>query len=673
MIHPDGIEVYLKPAGEDNEGRKYAEFPVSLDGSLNATDSDRVQRSTILASDEDIAVVVRCDSKFEMYTASALLVQIQDDCATPAGLDFHRRRVVQRSRVYEQRTFDTEHAYTMPYGKGACEAFPLHMGRHSAAANGGFDDEVYGPIMHKTVRPGSIIVAVCRGKARWNDKEANGTNASTSPYGSGNPALRRELKYGTTKPISSKNGQWYHFEFRYRSEACVRKAASMLVGAEKASIEIKDLAFVDDAKYARSKESDNKEREKLTAAWLKKQAAVAEVSISPYNSCRGQAAHGDAIIQPTLAASGQKRLPRKRQPPTFCDCPVRHRNQARRPVAPRAPKVSDTTPGAPRPPNSRLLSVASDGDESANADALELAGKPLAITPGLSPPKVCLTCKGTKIARNKRPAYLRQWYDTGDIPAKLAGDEDDDEPAVEAKMRAAAGNAAETETAANDIPAPSFQQVVCVEGAADHAAATGNAGTNAPTPSSQPVMPIEAAADHAVQAEKVSTNAPPPPPPVTPPEVAPQIVLTPRGDRDHAVAATTADATLTAGVGDMVELATAAHAEQASCRKGATSAELGSAKTSQPRIDIDLTTDDDDVVVMKMEQVSSTSALLGSRVDVGDDEDDLRDQLREVRLHKRKLELEEKEMKIEVKLRVFQRKKAASLPVKPEEAIKIED
>jgi len=85
MLHPDGMEVYLKPAGEDNEGRKFAEFPAHDNNTTTAAEGDHERRCTVLASNNNLTVVVRCQAPFTMYHASALLVQVDQRPPLPSG------------------------------------------------------------------------------------------------------------------------------------------------------------------------------------------------------------------------------------------------------------------------------------------------------------------------------------------------------------------------------------------------------------------------------------------------------------------------------------------------------------------------------------------------------------------------------------------------------------
>lgn len=102
MIHPDGIEVYLKPAGEQGDTLKYAELPVPSDDSSCATDDRFHMRTIVLAHDEDFQVVLRCQPSFEMHAASALFVRVDDGLRPPNDTSRVSINVIQRGFEDEQ-------------------------------------------------------------------------------------------------------------------------------------------------------------------------------------------------------------------------------------------------------------------------------------------------------------------------------------------------------------------------------------------------------------------------------------------------------------------------------------------------------------------------------------------------------------------------------------------
>lgn len=101
MIHPDGIEVYLKPVSPDSDNLKFAEFPLK-DVLVNGRpDSDRNMRCAILARTGEYQLVVRCLTNFNMYSATAL-THIPYGFHVPPGHQLHAKKTIQRSKVYEQ-------------------------------------------------------------------------------------------------------------------------------------------------------------------------------------------------------------------------------------------------------------------------------------------------------------------------------------------------------------------------------------------------------------------------------------------------------------------------------------------------------------------------------------------------------------------------------------------
>ena len=101
MIHPDGIEVYLKPAGKAKEGLRYAEFPVHKEDNSLVADDDHTMQTMIMSSKENFEVVVCCEPGFKMTGASALIIDSYDGYRPAAGETVFCRRVIQRSFAHE--------------------------------------------------------------------------------------------------------------------------------------------------------------------------------------------------------------------------------------------------------------------------------------------------------------------------------------------------------------------------------------------------------------------------------------------------------------------------------------------------------------------------------------------------------------------------------------------
>ena len=102
MIHPDGLEVYLKPTGDKNEGFRHSEFPIQIANGTSVTDNSHIMRTMILAKNEDFVVVLRCTSSFRMTGASVLRVAIYDGYTACADETMLPVKVVQRSLAHGQ-------------------------------------------------------------------------------------------------------------------------------------------------------------------------------------------------------------------------------------------------------------------------------------------------------------------------------------------------------------------------------------------------------------------------------------------------------------------------------------------------------------------------------------------------------------------------------------------
>lgn len=101
MFHDDGIEVYLKPAGDENDRVKLAEFPLPKSQVIEGDERNR--RCAILAQHGKFRIIVRLSPEFKMYKASALLLEYHLDYRLhrPRNL-----RIQQRSKAYEQIEVD---------------------------------------------------------------------------------------------------------------------------------------------------------------------------------------------------------------------------------------------------------------------------------------------------------------------------------------------------------------------------------------------------------------------------------------------------------------------------------------------------------------------------------------------------------------------------------------
>lgn len=100
MIRPDGIEVYLKPHGPENEDVKFAEYsPRDLD-TFEAEAEERNKRCVILAEEGAFDVVIRCLPYFNIYSASAISIMIREG---GPYIGPSRLVVVQRSLIFDQK------------------------------------------------------------------------------------------------------------------------------------------------------------------------------------------------------------------------------------------------------------------------------------------------------------------------------------------------------------------------------------------------------------------------------------------------------------------------------------------------------------------------------------------------------------------------------------------
>lgn len=101
MFHEDGIEVYLKPAGDENDNIRLAEF--QLPESQTIEDDKKTPGCAILARHEGLKVVVRPSRDFKMHSASALIIQITREPVAKAWTKTSwNRHPVQRSKSHEQ-------------------------------------------------------------------------------------------------------------------------------------------------------------------------------------------------------------------------------------------------------------------------------------------------------------------------------------------------------------------------------------------------------------------------------------------------------------------------------------------------------------------------------------------------------------------------------------------
>ena len=97
MFHEDGLEVYLKPAGDENDNIRLAEFELS--GPQNDEGDERTCRCAVLARHGNLRIIVRPSREFKMHQASALIIKTNLDFSAKS---LGNREVIQRSKAHEQ-------------------------------------------------------------------------------------------------------------------------------------------------------------------------------------------------------------------------------------------------------------------------------------------------------------------------------------------------------------------------------------------------------------------------------------------------------------------------------------------------------------------------------------------------------------------------------------------
>ena len=102
MISSDGIEVYLKPRGQDADGLRFPELPIIQDES--DTDICHLSRFYVPAVDEDFQVVIRFPKNYDMFSAGCLSTGISYKDGTTVQSRFKNRNwSVRGSRIPGQQ------------------------------------------------------------------------------------------------------------------------------------------------------------------------------------------------------------------------------------------------------------------------------------------------------------------------------------------------------------------------------------------------------------------------------------------------------------------------------------------------------------------------------------------------------------------------------------------
>lgn len=130
MLHPDGIEVYLKPMGAGSDEIKYAEFSVTPGGDRYPGDFETDRRTTVLARGERFQVVVQCHSKFNMNGSSALITDVNDGYKVPVDRSAALTSAFPRCEAHYQHVMDAFSTYCSYSGRSeeTLTAIPYQMG-----------------------------------------------------------------------------------------------------------------------------------------------------------------------------------------------------------------------------------------------------------------------------------------------------------------------------------------------------------------------------------------------------------------------------------------------------------------------------------------------------------------------------------------------------------------
>ncbi|KAK3704077.1 hypothetical protein LTR37_014052 [Vermiconidia calcicola] len=202
MFDEDGIEVYLKPVGQDDEPKRIAELETDT-GVMN------FHKSHFLVDlfRNDIKVVVKFLDEFNMYNSTAVLVVV----AFGAG--------------QKRKDPDSFHILQKPMVKGQ-QCVIQHGPWKNFVIAPAADNKTTVPYMDEDddynchANPGTVTVFLRRGNPKWED----GCKSRAWP---GDPCKIRSFKPGSFKPLSgkSKNDKTYIFEFCPRTADLIKKYA----------------------------------------------------------------------------------------------------------------------------------------------------------------------------------------------------------------------------------------------------------------------------------------------------------------------------------------------------------------------------------------------------------------------------------------------------------------
>ncbi|KAK4504751.1 hypothetical protein PRZ48_002713 [Zasmidium cellare] len=651
MIHEDGIEVYLKPHGPENEDVKFAEFALRDFETYKGDGEERNKRCLVLAREGNFDIVVRCHPSFRMYSASAIRIVARDGRARPGTLN---GITVQRSRIFEQhlkadnifleRTGPVLSATKLILAEATAKLTEekLIMADAVAGMRGTFDGDKCTQIDPNRNTKGSVTVLVQRTNPKWVDASA-GQRGVNRFYGSGDPTALRRFQYGKTKLLKGKNGDPYIFEFRYRSEDCIRSAHKTLSGAlhetTMGSVDsIESIGLVNDADFRRIRDLDHEERRKTSEAWKRRQAAFnKDGSSSPETTSRFDA---------TAEHTGKPKVKKSKPEPEFCDCPDPSHNQPK-------PKATSANTNKPRSSPSESPKRQNSHKKEPN----ELSEEPK--------PRVCSRCKKFKVANSKRPAFLRKWY--ADEEEDQDNDEVDQEPKPEVGQDQAHDNdidAARQATASTtSFPAEPPQDQSAAEGneitqtppdnPVEDAVASTSTESQCQVQDGESVFSIEEHSSTATQAPEAN-------------QATPSVV-----EEGTAVADSDTGEAQPLQPNQNVDNGTVT---QQRSEKRATSIPVEEPPPKKARVDIDLTIDDDDdIIIIKEEPGTQTDVKQPAESKSTEDELDLQEELDDLMLQEQELQVKRKKMEVQRKLREFQKKKPADRFIKSEGVIKIED
>lgn len=126
MYHRDGIEVYLKPAGQSMENLRFREYDPDPAREKGSTSMKGYVIATPKSASDGFRIVVRFSDTFNTYTASAVQVAIKFGSGQMEGIKSNYRTiqaswVTGQQHVYDKLIVgDHEHTLRMVPWDGWC-------------------------------------------------------------------------------------------------------------------------------------------------------------------------------------------------------------------------------------------------------------------------------------------------------------------------------------------------------------------------------------------------------------------------------------------------------------------------------------------------------------------------------------------------------------------------